>query len=125
VNFLLAQVSTFNTWPADGYNPVGFFIIIKSGLVGVLIVLSFGQLMPELLAQEYPLRFMNMPGSLTVGRISLFFDKIGVGHCAWTVYYATRRLCCVKKGEENEGDGAVMSKLSPGKTFAPMLSVFK
>jgi len=39
---------------AEGYNAIGFYIIVKSGLVGVLIVLSFGQLMPELLAQVSP-----------------------------------------------------------------------
>lgn len=103
----MAQVSTFNQWPSDGYDPVGFYIIIKSGLVGVLITLSFGQLMPELLAQEYPLRFMDMFGSLTVGRISLFADMIGVGHCAWTFYYATRRLFCSK--EFKEGPAAIKS----------------
>lgn len=54
--FLLAQITTFAEWSGEGYDPIGFYIIIKSGLVGVLIVLSFGQLMPELLAQEYPLR---------------------------------------------------------------------
>jgi hypothetical protein len=81
--FLLAQMTTFIHWSGEGYNPVLFYIIVKSGLVGVLIVLSFGQLMPELLAQEYPLRFMNMFGSYSVGAVSLYADAIGVGHCAW------------------------------------------
>ena len=62
VCFLIAQVSTFPTWPADGYDPVGFFILIRSGLVGVMIVLSCGQLMPELLAAQYPLKFMDLYG---------------------------------------------------------------
>jgi len=90
---------------ATGYNPIGFYIIVKSGLVGVLIVLSFGQLMPELLAQEYPLRFMNMYGAYSVGYISLFFDGVGVGHCAWTIYYLTRPLCCMKHMGENKLSG--------------------
>lgn len=94
VNFILAEVTTFNTWPSNGINKGLFFLGIQSGLVGVFVTLSFGQLLPELLAQEYPLRFMNMIGSLTVGRISLFFDMVGVGHCAWAVYYVTRKLIC-------------------------------
>jgi len=64
--FLLAQIFTFADFANDGYDPVAFFIIIKSGLVGVLIVLAFGQLMPELLAAEFPLRFMDMPGTVAI-----------------------------------------------------------
>lgn len=80
-NFLLAQVFTFANWKNTSLNPVLFYIVIKSGLVGVLTTLAFGQLMPELLAAEYPLRFMNMWMSVAIGYISLIFDAIGVGHC--------------------------------------------
>ena len=80
--------------------------------MGVLVTLSFGQLMPELLAQEYPLRFMNMIMAYSVGYISLFFDAVGVGHGAWTVYFLTRGLLCgrYEAKEEpnvkmNSGDG--------------------
>jgi hypothetical protein len=55
--------------PSDGYNPIGFYIIVKSGLVGVLVVLAFAQLMPELLAAEYPLRFINFYGSMCITSI--------------------------------------------------------
>lgn len=43
--------------------------------------------MPELLAAEFPLRFMDMRGSYSVVYLSLFFDTVGVGHCAWTIHY--------------------------------------
>jgi len=95
-NFLLGQITTMHTFPSHGYNPVLFYIIVKSGLVGVLVVLAFAQLCPELMAAEDPLRFMNMPGSYTIGAISLVFDACGVGHAAWAIYYVTRRLCCRK-----------------------------
>ena len=61
-NFMLGQITTMAHFPSDGYNPIGFYIIVKSGLVGVMVVLAFAQLCPELLAAEYPLRFMNLPG---------------------------------------------------------------
>ena len=80
--FLLAQICTFNAWHHGAFNKVGFYIIVQSGLVGVLTTLAFCQLMPELLAQEFPLRFMNMYGAYSIGRISLFFDSVCVGHCA-------------------------------------------
>ena len=85
-NFLLAQVFTFANWKNTSFNPVLFFIVIKSGLVGVLTTLAFGQLMPELLAAEYPLRFMNMWLSVAIGFITLVFDAIGVGHCGKLIY---------------------------------------
>jgi len=90
--FILAQITTFYKWKSTGYDPVLFYIVVKSGLIGVLTVLAFGQLMPELLAQEYPLRFMNMPGSYSVCVVSLFFDGVGVGHAAWAFYYFTRGM---------------------------------
>jgi hypothetical protein len=95
-NFVLGQVTTMDAFPSDGYNPIGFYIIVKSGLVGVLVVLAFAQLMPELLAAEYPLRFMNLYGSYSVLCTSLIFDAIGVGHCAWAIYFVTRSFCCKK-----------------------------
>jgi len=118
-NFLLAQVTTFKFFPSDGYPKVLFFILVQSGLVGVLVTLSFAQLLPELLAQEFPLRFMNMYGAPSMGFISLVFDAIGVGHCAWAIYYLTRYMCCaayINGGREeptvkqNSGDGGIKSQ---------------
>ncbi len=93
-NFLLAQLLTFAYFPAEGYNPVLFYVVVKSGLVGVFIVLAFAQLLPELLAAEYPLRFMNMPGAYSVVNVCLLFDSFGVGHASWAIYFASRRYCC-------------------------------
>jgi hypothetical protein len=108
--FVLAQITTFKNFKNfTGAHPIAFWVIVKSGLVGVFIVLAFGQLLPELLAQEFPLRFMNMPGSYTVGAISLYADKIGVGHCAWTVYYLTRGFCCDVGSRKN-----VATKMNSG-----------
>lgn len=109
-NFLLAQIFTFAHWKADGYNEILFFIIVRSGLVGVLIILSFAQLLPELLAAEYPLRFMNMYGSNFISYICLFFDSLGVGHCAWSIYYGTRAIVC--KGQMS-AEGKVRSDSKP------------
>lgn len=78
-NFVLAQIFTFASWNPGNYDPILFFIVVKSGLVGVLIILAWAQLMPELLAAEYPLRFMNMRGSSAVCYACLFFDAMGVG----------------------------------------------
>jgi hypothetical protein len=91
-NFLLAQISVFPAFPSDGYNEVLFFIVVRSGLVGVMITLAFAQLLPELLAARHPLSFMNFYGSVSIVRLSLAMEKLGVGHCAWFVYFTTRNL---------------------------------
>jgi hypothetical protein len=109
-NFLLAQIFTFANWENSGLNSVVFFIGIKSGLVGVFVILAFAQLLSELLAAEYPLRFMNLYGTHTVCSVSLFFDSLGVGHCAWTVYYTTRALIC---GNHMSAEGRVSSDTKP------------
>ncbi len=93
-NFLIAQIAVFAEWPPGNYNTVLFFIVIKSGLVGVLVTLAFAQLLPELLAARHPLSFMNMPGSLSIVRLSLFIEAVGVGHCAWLIFYATKNFLC-------------------------------
>jgi len=102
VVFLIAQCSTFPEWPSGDIDATLFWICIKSGLVGVFVVLAFGQLLPELLAAEFPLRFLNMPGSLFITRCSMFFDQCGVGHAAWLVYHVVRPYVCSKQLEDAE-----------------------
>jgi hypothetical protein len=68
---------------------------VKSGLSGVFITLAFAQLLPELLAAKYPLRFMNILGSYSIVRITLFIESIGVGHCAWFIFFAIQNIFCV------------------------------
>lgn len=103
--FLLAQIFTFANFPNPGYDPIAFFIIIKSGLVGVLIVLAFGQLMPELLAAEFPLRFLNMPGTVAiiVLRVYLFqgdcthiYLIASIFHVLTRLLHCMLRLPCVR-----------------------------
>lgn len=71
-----------------------FYVLCKSGLVGVLITLSFGQLLPELLAQEFPVQFMNAFGSYSVSAFALVLEQLGVGHFAWAIYYMLRNCIC-------------------------------
>ena len=92
--FLIAQIAVFAEWPADNYDPVLFFIVIRSGLVGVMVTLAFGQLLPELLAARYPLFFMNMIGSYSIVQLCLFIEAMGIGHCAWLIFYATKNFAC-------------------------------
>ncbi len=101
-NFLLAQISVFPAFPSEGYNPIIFFIVVRSGLVGVMITLAFAQLLPELLAARHPLSFMNFYGSCAIVRLSLFIESCGVGHCAWFTYFSTRGIACGKHMHDDD-----------------------
>eukprot|EP01034_Spumella_vulgaris_P024936 gene24936-31334_t len=76
---LLAQTCTMTNFPSEGYNWILLPTCVQLGLVG---------LGPSC----FPLRFMNMRDSMSVSRINMFFDAIGVRHCAWDVYYVTHPL---------------------------------
>ena len=105
---------TFKYWTCPpGLSPIVFWVFIKSGLVGVMIILAFGQLLPELLAAQYPLRFMNMRGSCAIVYISQVFDAIGVGHCAWAIYFLSKYLCCSKNKHSEHGNNENQLKNKP------------
>lgn len=111
-NVILAQIFMLPNFPNNGSLPYAlFYICVESGLPGVFVILAFSQLLPELLAAEYPLRFKNMYGSFLVTRISLILDAIGVGHCAWACYFITRRFLCA--GQMTEETGKVMEGSKP------------
>lgn len=53
-------------------------IFLQTGLSGALITLIFGQIYPQLLADEYPTRTLNSRGSLASMRVSCGLEKIGL-----------------------------------------------
>jgi hypothetical protein len=62
----------------------------------VFITLAFAKLFHEFLAARYTLFFMNMYGSYSVVCLSLFIEAMGIGHCAWLIFFTTRKFLCSK-----------------------------
>jgi len=60
-------------------------MLIQTGLPGALIVLAFGQLMPQLIATTNPITFMNLPGTWSVLQLCLCFESVGVTHFSWVL----------------------------------------
>lgn len=120
VVFVLAQVTTFPDWSNSGYDPVLFFIVVQSGLVGVLVALAFGQLLPELLAAEYPLKFLNLRPCYPIVYISLVFDWFGVGHAAWAVFFSGQALFNPKLSSEKNNSSATAAAGGGGATAMEM-----
>ena len=57
-------------------------------LLGVMITLTIAQLFPQLLADEYTIRFLNMRGSLLFVKIAAAFESIGIlTHFSWITSY--------------------------------------
>jgi len=87
VVFLCAQLTTYKDLADDfTWMPEWLFVaLIQTGLPGALIVLAFGQLMPQLIATTNPITFMNLPGTWSVIQLCLVFETFGVTHFSWVL----------------------------------------
>lgn len=84
VVFLCSQVTTFpSIHRPDSIPEVAWFILIETALPGALLVLAFGQLMPQLIASNYPVTFCNLPGAMVVLYITLILESVGITHFSW------------------------------------------
>ena len=84
VCFLISQVSTFpHMTRPEAFPEALWFVCVQMALPGALVVLPFGQLMPRLIAARHPVIFCNLPGALTVVRLCLCLEWLGVCHFSW------------------------------------------
>jgi len=99
VVFLSAQLTTYSdlTWDIPKWL---FILIIDTGFPGVMVVLSFGQLMPQLVAATHPITFMNIPGAWGVIQIALGFEAIGITHFSWVLTFFTKFIFRMSKGDK-------------------------
>jgi hypothetical protein len=94
VVFLVAQLTTYTQMREElrDIPKFLFILVIETGLPGALIVLAFGQLMPQLIAATHPITFMALPGAWSVIQLCLLFESIGVTHFSWVLAGTTRLL---------------------------------
>jgi len=98
VVFLSAQLTTYSE--LDIPIPQWLFIlIIETGFPGVMVVLSWGQLMPQLVAATHPITFMNIPGAWFVIKIALGFEAVGITHFSWVLTFFTKFIFRMSKGD--------------------------
>jgi len=90
VVFLCAQLTTYREMKIDFMPKAMFVVLIETGLPGALIVLAFGQLMPQLVAATHPITFMNLPGTWSVIQLCLCFETVGVTHFSWVLSYTMK-----------------------------------
>jgi hypothetical protein len=103
--FIFAQFTVFEIPEGENwiFFPASFLIIVTgSGITASLIVLAFGQLLPQLIAVTYPVHHMNLPGGYVLVWLMLFVDRLGVSNVAFWLAYAWRYLSGILV---NEGFG--------------------
>eukprot|EP00457_Paulinella_chromatophora_P011001 gb/GEZN01011121.1/.p1 GENE.gb/GEZN01011121.1/~~gb/GEZN01011121.1/.p1 ORF type:complete len:372 (+),score=48.35 gb/GEZN01011121.1/:167-1117(+) len=100
--FVMAQVSTFPDFPHEGMPDWLFTVLIRTGLAGALTVLMWGQLMPQILASDYPLQWCNLPFLRAVIYGCLGFEATGVTNSSWLLSSATKSIGGAKQLEYKE-----------------------
>lgn len=111
--FFISQLTSFPDLPH--ILPYGLeHLLIKSGLPGVLITLTMGQLFPQLLADEYTLRFLNLKGSLLFIQIAQFIEAFGVfTHFSWLMSYGLIAWVFQWKERLSESNIEMMTSYNP------------
>lgn len=86
-SFTLANLTTFEHMPNFlGMHEATFSTLVRSGLPGIIIIINMAQLTPSLLAKEYPLRCLNIPGMYSTIYAALSLESCGVVHFVYVLY---------------------------------------
>jgi len=60
-------------------------IFLAPGLLGGIMVVVYAQLTSQMLATNYPVQFLNVPGMWLVVKLCKIFDWVGLVHLTWVV----------------------------------------
>jgi hypothetical protein len=81
---LIAQVTTFPDISTLGIPDAVWFIFVRTGFPGALVVTTIGSLQPQLLAAKDPWQFLNMYGCNSVMSLCYGLELTGIcTHFAW------------------------------------------
>lgn len=94
LNFLVAQLTHFSGFPKNLLPDYVYFPVIVAGIPGVLLLLQFAQLAPQLLAETHSMKFMNLRGSFSLVYIALCIENVGITEFAWVLYNVVSFFCC-------------------------------
>lgn len=98
VVFLLGRLTTLNQqvdiWWIPNWFQVG---LLQTGLFGALIVVIWGQLVPQVIASEHPIQFLNFGGPRFpfmkfVIYFTLFIEWTGSTHATWVIASGLSKL---------------------------------
>jgi len=75
-------------------------VILSTGVAPSLIVLAFGQLLPQLIATAYPIHHLGLPGGIVIVWVMLLFDRIGLANIGFWGAYLWRKWRGIMVNEE-------------------------
>lgn len=97
LGFVFARLTHFVRLHRENYGTLGYFLVVEAGLPGVLILLQFAQLAPQLLAEQNSIPFMNLPGNYLLALWTLQLEKLGIVNFTWLFYRVIEGCVCVRR----------------------------
>lgn len=96
VVFLISQITSFPHIPQDFANMPKLMVnlLVQTGLPGVALVLTYGQLISQLYVEQYTLSFMNLYGCNFVTYVCLGAEYVGICHFSHLLFHTMSRLFC-------------------------------
>ena len=103
VVFVIVQITSFPHVPKTLWGlPESFVLImIQTGIPGILFVLTFGQLIPQLYVEEFCLPFLNLPGCYAVTKFAFGAEYIGVCHFSWLLFHSVNSCIFGRKKDSD------------------------
>ena len=93
LGFLVAQITHFGRTPVWS-DPVLYFVVVIVGLPGILTLLQFAQLTPQLLAEAHSEVFLQLPGGFLLVSCALAVEQLGITQITTVAVAAMEALCC-------------------------------
>lgn len=115
LGFIVAQVTSFNKFPTDLLDPVSYALLIDVGLPGILVLLQFAQLCPQLLAESHGMSFMSLRGGYSLVYGALMIEKFGLTSFVWLLYVGMDRFCCKRPPTEHENSTVNNASVESGR----------
>lgn len=125
VVFLIAQLTSFPDIPKDfaGLPPTMVLILLQTGLPGVALTLTYGQLISQIFVEQFPVEFLNLYGTEFVIRLCLGTEALGICHWAWFLYHVTSRMfygsVMRAKEEMKTSDGILTTRVDENEPMSP------
>jgi hypothetical protein len=94
-SFLIAQLTTFEQYDAKYcFNSYALATLLSSGFPGIFITVCTAQLLPSVIAREYPREFLNIPGIYWFIRLALAIETTGVVQFLYLLEAAIQKVFC-------------------------------
>lgn len=94
-SFMIAQLTTFEHFEAKySFNSDTLAILLSSGFPGIFLTVCTAQLLPSLIAREYPREFLNIPGVYCFIRLALAIETTGVVQFLYLLEAAIQKVFC-------------------------------